>query len=68
MPLSMVNEKELGESIATNLGPKLEAAQARLESWVDGMVDKLATRYAAQIQVPLGDRTLTVRVELVPKP
>ncbi len=66
--MGLVNEKELGESIASNLGPKIEAAQTRLENWVDNTILRLAAGYAIRIQVPLGDRTVAVTVELVPKP
>lgn len=66
--MSLINEKELGESIANNVGPKLVDAQARFENWADGLVNRLVNGYAARIQVPLGDRTVTITVELVPKP
>lgn len=65
---SFVNEKELGESIATNLDPKIKAAQTRLETWVEGLVNKFSGDYAVQLTIPLGEgRSLQVRVELVPK-
>lgn len=66
--MGLVNEKELGESIAANLEPKIVVAQARLESYMDSLIDRLATRYSAHIKVPLGDRTVTITVDLVPKP
>jgi hypothetical protein len=66
--MGLVNEKELGESIAKNLEPVVDAAQTRLENWVDNLVLRLAAGYAAKIQVPLGDRTVMITVELVPKP
>jgi hypothetical protein len=66
--MGLVNEKELGESIATNLGPKIEVAQDRLENWVDNLVLRLAAGYAVRMQVPLGNRAVAVTVELVPKP
>jgi hypothetical protein len=66
--MDLVNEKELGESIATNLGPKIEIAQSRLENWVDNLILRLAAGYAVKIQVPFGDRIVAVTVELVPKP
>jgi hypothetical protein len=65
--MGLVNEKELGESIASNLGPKIETAQDRLENWVDNLILRLAAGYAVKIQVPLGDRAVTVTVELAPK-
>jgi hypothetical protein len=66
--MGLVNEKELGESIANNLEPKIEAAQTRLENWVDNLILRLAAGYAVRIQVPFGDRIVAVTVELVPKP
>jgi hypothetical protein len=62
--MGLVNEKELGEAIASNLAPKLAEAQGRLE----GFLLRLAEGHALKVSVPLGDRTVTVMVELVPKP
>ena len=65
--MGLVNELELGKSIADNLEPKIKAAQDRLEDWVDNLILRLAAGYAAKIQVPFGDRTVTITVELVPR-
>lgn len=65
--MGLVNEQELGKSIADNLEPKIQVAQDRLEDWVDNVILRMAAGYAAQIKVPFGDRTVMVTVELVPK-
>ena len=66
--MSLVDEQKLGKSIADNLNPKIVMAQDRLERWVDNLILRLAAGYTAKIQIPLGDRTVTVTVELVAKP
>ena len=65
--MGLVNEKELGESIAANLAPRIVAAQDRLENYLSALINMLAAKYAVKIQVPFGDRAVVVTVELVPK-
>lgn len=65
--MGLVNEKELGESIVGNLAPRIVDAQTRLEDWAETLIHRLIDGHVVKIQVPLGDRTVTVTVELVPK-
>ena len=63
MGISLVNERELAASIVANLAPKLEAAQARLEAWAEGLL----AGNALKLRFELGGRTIDVRLELTPK-
>jgi len=68
MGLSVVNEKELGASIAENVAPKLAELQARLEVWAEGLLTRVLEGHRLRLTIPLGDRAIAVMVELVPKP
>ena len=79
MGMSLINEKELGESIATNLKPRIQEAQERLEGWVEGKIlpalpgsmkgflDALEGR-VIRIRVPLGEKVVEATIEVLPKP
>ena len=66
--MGRVNEQELGQSIADNLAPKIAEAQGRLQGWAESFIDRLLIGNQLRLTIPLGDRTVTVTVELVPKP
>lgn len=76
--MSLINEKELGESIVKNAAPKLQEAQARLETWAEGFLPVLLTKLPEvlatlldgkliRIRVPLGDKVIEATIEVIPK-
>lgn len=76
--MSLINEKELGESIVKNAAPKLQEAQARLETWAEGFLPVLLTKLPEvlatlldgkliRIRVPLGDKVIEATIEVLPK-
>ena len=64
MEFSVVNEKELGKAIGDAVAPRLAEAQERLENWAAGLLAGNTIR----LTIPLGERTVQVLVDLIPKP
>ena len=67
MGLSVINEEQLGKSIADALAPKLAFMQDRFETWVRGLALELLQGNALRFTISLGGQTVQVTVELVPK-